>query len=104
MKSSSAAGSCNLGNCQDQYTPDSTGTWTVKLIKDSDSSVLISTTFTVNAGTTTTTQTTSTTTTTPYLGLNAGVTAGTDFHVIIPSMQHAGTYSQTITITLVDPA
>ena len=39
-----------------------------------------------------------------FLGLDASTTAPVDFHVVIPSNQLAGIYSQIITITLVDPA
>ncbi|MEM0030339.1 MAG: PxKF domain-containing protein [Candidatus Nitrosocaldus sp.] len=49
LKRHSGAGSCNTGNCSDTYTPTSTGTWTVKLVKDSDSSLQASTTFQVVA-------------------------------------------------------
>ncbi len=38
-----------------------------------------------------------------YLALDAGVTAYTDFQVTIPPNANAGNYSQTITITLIDP-
>jgi hypothetical protein len=48
LQHSSATGSCNLGNCNDNYAPGSTGTWTVKLVKDLDSSIRSTTTFTVN--------------------------------------------------------
>jgi len=37
-----------------------------------------------------------------FLGLNAGITSAIDFNVTIPSNQASGTYTQNITITLVD--
>lgn len=39
---------CNSGSCEDKYTPTTVGVWTVNLVKDSDSQVKMTTTFTVN--------------------------------------------------------
>ena len=47
--------SCNEGSCSDTFVPTtSTGTWTVRLVKTSDGSVIADATFQVNAPTDTT--------------------------------------------------
>jgi hypothetical protein len=48
LQRNSGSGSCNSGNCSDTFTPNSTGTWTVKLVKDSNNSVRATATFQVN--------------------------------------------------------
>jgi hypothetical protein len=49
LQRNSGSGSCNAGNCSDTFTPNSTGTWTVKLVKDSDNSVRATATFLVTS-------------------------------------------------------
>jgi hypothetical protein len=48
LRRNSGSGSCNSGNCSDIFTPNSTGTWTVKLVKDSNNSIRATATFQVN--------------------------------------------------------
>jgi hypothetical protein len=54
LQRNSGSGSCTTGTCSDTFTPNSTGTWTVKLVKDSNNSIRATATFLVNAPTTAT--------------------------------------------------
>lgn len=96
---------CNSGSCTSTNSPTSSGTWTVRLIKDSDSSQQASTTLTVNAVVsdqtiTVTTHAPSTAAYSSSFGVAATADSGLDVAITSSGVcSGSGTNSATITMS-----